>query len=162
MKRKFIFASASSILVLSLSISVVANKIINLSDMEIQTASNSSQIYSKESDEQVYYNLFVTLLYPYVEEAIDNYYDEYMISLPGEAPYSYKFISIRKIPELNYSYTVELEVQPYVGPHLSVGRDRITFKINLEGVKIEKFEHIESYELPPHYQDIVKKKLPGT
>ena len=53
-----------------------------------------------------------------------------------------------------------MEVQPYVGPHLSVGRDRITLKIDLDKVKVEKFEHIESFELPPNYQNIIKKKLP--
>lgn len=100
------------------------------------------------------------MLYPYVEKSIDNYYDEYMTYLPGEAPYSYKFIKIEKTPELNYSFTIVLEVQPYVGPHLSVGRDRITFNIDIDGVKVKKFEHLESYELPPNYQNIIKKKLP--
>jgi hypothetical protein len=100
------------------------------------------------------------MLYPYVEKSIDNYYDEYMTFLPSEAPYSYKFIKIEKTPELNYSFTIVLEVQPYVGPHLSVGRDRITFTIDIDGVKVKKFEHLESYELPPNYQSIIKKKLP--
>ena len=160
MKKIFILTLISGILLLSLNTSMPAKGNINPPDMKAQLAPNNSQIDGEESKEQIYYNLFVTLLYPYVEEAIDNYYSEYMTYLPGEAPYSYRFISIKKTPGLNYSYTVELEVQPYVGPHLSVGRDRIIFSIDLGEVKMEKYEHLESYELPPHYQDILKKKLP--
>lgn len=116
---------------------------------------------SIEPTDQVYYQLFVTLLHPYVEEAIHTYYDEYMTLLPSEAPYSYIFTKIESAtPGYSYSYRVEIEVQPYVGPHLSVGRDKITLKIDLEGVTIEKFEHLESYELPSNYQDIIKKNLP--
>lgn len=143
------------------SVCSTASKKINISDAKVQNVPKNNQINNKPNG-QIYYDLFVTLLYPYVEEAIDNYYDEYMTYLPGEAPYSYNFINIERTPGLNYSYTIELEVQPYVGPHLSVGRDRITFKIDLEAVKVEKFEHIESYELPPNYQNIFKKKLPST
>jgi hypothetical protein len=81
--------------------------------------------------------------------------------LPGEAPYSYKFLSIEKNhPYENYSYTVVLQAAPYVGPHLSVGVDRITMEIGLSGVTVEKYEHLESHPLPPHYQDIWKKPLP--
>jgi len=121
---------------------------------------SSNQFDSIKQNEQVYYNLFITMLYPYVEEAIADYYSEYMTHPLNADPYDYRFISIEEIYGLNYSNTVELEVHPYVGPHLSVGRDRITFKIELDGVNIEKFEHLESHELPSRYHDIIKKKLP--
>lgn len=132
---------------------------ISTNNMAIQRSSNTSPAIATIQDDQVYYNLFITMLYPYVEIAIQNYYSEYFTYLPGEAPYSYKFINIEKTPGKNYSFTVVLEVQPYVGPHLSVGRDRITFKIELDGVTVEKFEHLASYQLPPNYQDIIKKKF---
>jgi hypothetical protein len=32
----------------------------------------------------------------------------------------------------------------------------ITMKIELSGVTIEKYEHLESHRLPPHYQNILK------
>ena len=129
---KKIIAIILIICILSVAISILelANKKTNPFDSQ----STSIQFDNTMSNQQMYYDLFITMLYLYVE----------------------------KTPELNYSYTVELEVQPYVGPHLSVGRDRITFNIELDEVSIEKFEHIESYELPPNYQDIIKKKLPTT
>lgn len=111
-------------------------------------------------NEQIYYKLFITMLCPYVDEAIADYYNEYISYSPTVDPYDYRLTSIERINELNYSYTVELEIYPYIGPHLSVGRDMITFKINLDGVNIEKFEHLKSYELPSNYQHSIKKKLP--
>ncbi|NLK72821.1 MAG: DUF3888 domain-containing protein [Clostridiales bacterium] len=156
MRKRIIFASIMGILLLVLIISLVS-----YNNIKVHITSNNNQNNSIGLDSQVYYNLFITMLYPYVEEAVGNYYDDYMTLLPNEAPYSYNFISIKKmVPELNYSYIVELEIHPYVGPHLSVGRDRITFKIDLKGVKVEKFEHIESHILPPHYQNIIIKELP--
>lgn len=158
MKRIIVITSVLCILALIISMFLIPNKNTNLLD----TQPIDDQFDSIIPCEQVYYNLFITMLYPYVEDSIADYYNEYMTHLPGEAPYSYKFIRIEKTPGFNYSYTLELEVQPYVGPHLSVGRDRITFKIDLNEVEVEKFEHIESHELPPHYQDILKKNLPNT
>ena len=149
-------------MVLSVSTSAVADEDNNLFEAKAQVDPNNSQVNSMDSNDQIYYDLFITMLYPYVEEEIVNYYDEYMTTLPGGAPYSYEFTSIKKTPGLNYSFILELEIQPYIGPHLSVGRDSITFKIDLEGVRVEKFEHIESYEFPPHYQNVLKKKLPNT
>lgn len=157
---KKIIAIILIICILSVAISILelANKKTNPFDSQ----STSIQFDNTMSNQQMYYDLFITMLYLYVEKAIADYYSEYMTYPPSEDPFDYKFTKIEKTPELNYSYTVELEVQPYVGPHLSVGRDRITFNIELDEVSIEKFEHIESYELPPNYQDIIKKKLPTT
>lgn len=160
MKKILIVASMTFILILSMSTSMVSSRNTYLPRAEVLFASGNNQIITKEPKEQLYYDLFITMLYPYVEKSIDNYYDEYMTFLPSEAPYSYNFIKIEKTPQLNYSFTIVLEVQPYVGPHLSVGRDRITFNIDIDGVKVKKFEHLESYELPPNYQNIIKKKLP--
>lgn len=160
--KKIHMMSSILILVLLESTFMLAGNKFDLSQGEAQISSINNQTFKKSDEQQIYKNLFVTMLYPYVNEAIDNYYKEYLSYLPGEAPYSYRIIEIKKTPGLNYSYLVVLEVMPYVGPHLTVGRDRITFRIELEGVKVEKFEHIESHKLPPYYQNIIKKQLPGT
>ncbi|MDP4152972.1 MAG: DUF3888 domain-containing protein [Bacillota bacterium] len=119
----------------------------------------NSQNDTAATKEELYKNIFITMIYPYVEKAIQDYYSQYLTYLPGEDPWSYKFLKIEKTPGKNYSYTVQLEAQPYVGPHLSVGADRITLGIDLGQITIEQFEHIKSYELPFNYQDIIKKKL---
>jgi hypothetical protein len=129
--------------------------------VSINTTISAAKTDTEQAAEELYKNLFITLIYPHVEKAIGDYYDEYMNYLPGEAPYFYKFLSIDKNrPFKNYSYTIVLQVAPYVGPHLSVGVDRTTMKIELSGVTIEKYEHLESHRLPPHYQNILKKPLP--
>lgn len=117
---------------------------------------------SAELNPELYRELFITLIYPQVEAAIAAYYDNYMTYLPGEDPWSYEILNIEKTPMSNYSYTVQLQVRPYVGPHLSVGLDRITLMLSLSGTEALKFEHLESYPLPPHYSGIMKSKLPGT
>ena len=127
------------------------------------TAISAAETTSEQADEKIYKNLFVTLIYPHVEKAIGDFYDEYLNYLPGEAPYSYNFLSIEKNrPFKNYSYTIVLQVTPCVGPHLSIGVDRITMRIELNGVTTEKYEHLESHPLPQHYKGIWKKPLPSS
>lgn len=118
---------------------------------------------SENPSEDVYRNLCLKLISPYVNKAIDNFYDEYLTYLPREDTWDYRVLSIETPHPGYYFYTVKIEVLPYVGPHLIVGIDHITLKIDLSGtVEIALFEHLESHELPPHYQDIIKKKLPST
>ena len=114
-------------------------------------------------DNDIYRRLSLTMLSQYVDKAIDNYYGEYMTYLPSEDTWDYRILNIERPSPGKYYYTVRLEVLPYVGPHLTVGRDRITMKINLNGVvESVQLDHLESHELPSYYQDIIKKKLPGT
>lgn len=131
----------------------------NISDNEIQ----SQLIFNNETtiEKLLDKNLFVILIYPYVNKAIDEYYSEYFTDIPRLDPWSYKFLSLDKLPNFNYSYIIKLEVIPYVGPHLSVGIDHITLKVDFNGVNVENHEHIENYELPPHYQNIIKNKWPS-
>ena len=61
----------------------------------------------------------------------------------------------------SFSFRLKLKVSSYIGPHLNIGDDYITIKI--EGgdkVTIEKFEHIKSYylDLPSNRQHIIIKK----
>lgn len=61
-----------------------------------------------------------------------------------------------------FSFSLKLKVSSYIGPHLDIGDDYITAKIEGGGkVTIEKFEHIKSYylELPSNYQHIIINKL---
>jgi len=122
--------------------------------------SNNNEL-KQESELETYKNLFTTLLYPYVDKAIEEFYSEYLKYPPREDLFFYNFLSIIKNPEHNYSYTIKLEVQPFVGPHLSVGLDHITLKIDLSGVNVERYEHLKNYELPSNYEGIFKKKLPN-
>ncbi len=122
----------------------------------------SADTSAESPSADVYRELCLKLISPYVNKAINHYYDEYLTYLPREDTWDYRVLSIETPNPGYYYYTVKLEVLPYVGPHLTIGRDHITLKIDNRGaVEIALFEHLESHELPPYYQNIIKKKLPG-
>lgn len=90
MRKTLTIALLLAVFVLSISIFVLPDKNICLSGAKAQIPQSNGRDNSGESNEQIYYDLFVTMLYPYVEQAIENYYSEYMSYIPSEAPYSYK------------------------------------------------------------------------
>lgn len=62
---------------------------------------------------------------------------------------------------LPYSYEVLVQVMPCFGPHITVGRDNLTFRVFAGGkARLEKFEHIERFEIPPNYRDTIIGKWP--
>lgn len=128
----------------------------NTNDKNLQQFFENNET-PKESETETFKNMVITLINPYVDKAIADYYSEYMVRPPREDPFSYEFLSIVK--NSNYTYTLTLQVQPFVGPHNSVGLDHITLKIDTNGVTIEKYEHLKSYDLPPNYDWLFKKKL---
>lgn len=75
------------------------------------------------------------------------------------APYTVYVLSAeRPNGYRTFFFSLKLQVDSYIGPHISVGLDYATFTVGGSGdVKIEKYEHIKSYVLPPNYEDIVKK-----
>ncbi len=112
-------------------------------------------------------DMIVVLLTPAINEAASNFYEPYLTISPTVAPYfgtelislSDEALSSDRI--YNPYYYVIVEVSPYVGPHLSVGRDRITLGVMPSGkIEVEKYEHLETHELPSHYVSIVKKPIP--
>jgi len=96
---------------------------------------------------------------PYIQKEVDNYYSKYLTDTPMVAPYTvYVLNAERPKGYRSFSFNIKLGVDSYIGPHLGVGLDYITVTISGSGdVKIEKFEHVKSYELPPNYQNIIKK-----
>lgn len=112
----------------------------------------------ENSKEIIYRDVVLSLLIPYIQKEINNYYKEYLTESPTIAPYSVDIISAKR--EGGYGYLIELEViaHPYVGPHDTVGDDRMIIETGAFGsVKIKKFEHIKSYPLPWNWQHIIKK-----
>lgn len=111
---------------------------------------------TENSKEIIYRDIVLSLLIPYIQKEIDNYYKEYLTEPPTIAAYSVDIISVKRIS----GYRIQLEViaHPYVGPHDPVGDDRMVFETGAFGsVEIMKFEHIKSYPLPWNWQHIIKK-----
>jgi len=104
----------------------------------------------ERSTEELYQDIFVTFLSPYIDKAVEDYYGKpYCV-----APYMTDVLSVeRPNGYRTFAFRIKLEVTPYIGPHNSVGKDHITILVEYgPKVKVEKFEHIESYKLPPQYQ----------
>jgi hypothetical protein len=113
----------------------------------------------EQSREELYQDIFISLLLPYIQNEVDKYYSKYLIDTPMIAPYTVYVLSAeRPNGYRTFFFRLKLQVNSYIGPHNSVGLDYITVTVGGAGdVKIEKFEHIKSYVLPPNYEDIIKK-----
>ncbi|MBU3171480.1 DUF3888 domain-containing protein [Clostridium estertheticum] len=117
----------------------------------------------QHSKEELYQDIFCTLLMPYIQKSVGDYYSKFLTDIPGVDPWAIDILSVeRPNGYRTFVFVIKMEVTPYVGPHLGVGVDRITITVDgIDEVKVTKFEHIKSYylELPPNYQDIIKKNI---
>lgn len=134
------------------------------SNTQQQVAPNSDSIYTptKRSREELYQDLFVSLLLPDIQKSVDDYYKDFLTEKPIVSPGYVQVLNTERLMGYrSFSFRVKLKVSSYIGPHLDIGDDYITIKIEAgDKVTIEKFEHIKSYysELPYYYQDIIIKK----
>jgi hypothetical protein len=118
----------------------------------------------KDSNELVVNDILMILLGPEIEKAVNNYYSAYFTHSPSVYPYQVEVVNVKRIGEFRrFHFLITLETTPVVGAHNPVGLDRLTFEIapTVPGqVKLKNFEHLESYEIPPHLQNIIKPKRP--
>lgn len=149
-------------LVLLMTFSITLNVTAFSNDNNVKSVLIEPYTATNNSREKLYQDVFMILLLPSLQNAVDNYYKEYLSVSPTVAPYDVTILRIDRLGENGtFDFLLKLELHPYVGPHLDVGLDYITIRVNpVDKVKVEKFEHVKSYELPSYYQDIVKKKLP--
>lgn len=104
-------------------------------------------------------DMLMNVLTPHINAAVQDYYRQFLLEPPLVYPY---FVHITGSERLNgfrgFRLSVTLDVTPVVGPHISVGEDRLTFEISAgPEVKLVHYTHLKSYPLPPHWQYIVKK-----
>lgn len=106
--------------------------------------------------------IIITLLMPEVEKDVNNFYKSYLSIEPTVVAYFGDSNITHIVGDIESSmYTVTIEIEPYIGPHISVGRDRMTFDVSADGtVKMKSHDHLESYQLPQHLQSLIKKPLP--
>jgi hypothetical protein len=61
----------------------------------------------------------------------------------------------------NVDFIFKTQVQPFVGAHNPVGTDEFTFRISDSVIKLLKYEHIESFSIPPHLNQYYKNLKPN-
>lgn len=113
---------------------------------------------SEDSKEKIYQDLIICLFVPYIQKEVDNYYKEYLTEMPIVFPDSVDIVNIKRESEGGYLIQSELIVHPFVGPYNYVGDDRIIIETGVDGyLKVIKFEHLKSYQLPWNWKHIIKE-----
>lgn len=95
----------------------------------------------EDSKEELYKDIFITMLHPCIEQSINNYYGK---SYSYE-PYDVTILNIeRPNGYRTFVFLIKLQVMPYVGAHNTVGVDNLTIEVSYGmECKVVKFEHIE-------------------
>ncbi|MFC4408841.1 DUF3888 domain-containing protein [Chungangia koreensis] len=128
--------------------------------LQTNAASNYYQPPEK-SDEELIMDMFFSLLLPHIKKPVMNYYSQYLSETPLVYPYQIKILNMKRTNQYRgFIFSLEIEITPVVGPHIEVGKDHLTFTITPSNVTLDKFEHIETYELPPNWQHIKRKQQP--
>lgn len=116
---------------------------------------------TEDSEELMVRDILMLFLGEAIEQAVNDYYAKYLTESPVVYPYQIDLVHMERVNGFRgFHFLFTLELTPVVGPHISVGKDRLTFEISpvIPGlIKLNKFEHLETHELPPHWQDIIKQ-----
>lgn len=129
---------------------------INLFSYRVYCITNNPVQYSSEDK---YKYIINSLLMPYIDKAVSDYYKNFLSETPLVDPWDINILNVEKPNDL-FVFVIKIQVMPYVGPHLSVGLDQITITVEGTGdVKIDNFQHINSsyLNLPSNWQNIIKK-----
>jgi len=124
------------------------------------TLSTFRQYQTTESETKD--ELIIALFMDNITADSSKFYDNYFPDGLGYINYEYKIKDIKKKGEPVNIY-ITFEGTPIVGPHISVGDDEITYKVDVFGNKtLEKFVHKKSYEIPERENINMIKPYPET
>ncbi|MGM7682364.1 DUF3888 domain-containing protein [Cytobacillus sp. Hm23] len=109
-----------------------------------------------ESREELYHDMFLSLLSSEIDKPILEYYSKLINEPPVVYSYMIDVISAERVYGYrSFRFYVTLEVHPVVGPHISVGKDRLKFDISAGKAELIEFMHLETHQLPEHWQHIL-------
>ena len=142
MKPKYFFLL---FFILALVLTGCTNKQNQLNNMDgTSSTDNNSNEFSKE---ELYQDIFLTILNPYIDEAIKQHYGDTIIT----DPLYQEIISAERLQGYrSLDFELKIKVKPYKGAHIVVGEDIITIKVNTGKVEVLNSEHIKDYPLPSH------------
>lgn len=107
----------------------------------IKIDSQKTYLSPEDSKEELYQDIFLTMLNPYIQNAINKYYGK-----PYPVDPAVKILSIQRPNGYRtFYFVIKVEVMPYQGAHNSVGLDHITLSVDISDAKVERFEHIETF-----------------
>ncbi|NEZ41273.1 DUF3888 domain-containing protein [Paenibacillus alvei] len=116
-----------------------------------------------EVDSDLYPDMLMLMLLPQIQEAVNSYYRKVLTVEPVVYPYEFDVLKAARANQnpnnRDYDFLITLEVQPVVGPHIAVGKDRITLELSPllpNNVRIKSYSHIETNKLPINWQHILR------
>ena len=117
----------------------------------IHAFAEAPYIPPEQSREELYQDIFLSLLTPKVDEVIGDFYKKEP-GLTCVTVYPYQTV-VEKVERIggyrSFVFEVTLLVNPVVGAHNPVGEDRLRFEVGGGGdVKLLQHEHLRSIELP--------------
>lgn len=104
-------------------------------------------------------DMLMLFLIPNIYEAVGNFYYPNMLKIKPEIePWRITVIDTQRMNGFRgFILSITIEVEPSLGHHVPVGKDRITFRISVgPSVKMEKYMHLTTYKLPSDLQEWVR------
>ncbi|WP_077247764.1 DUF3888 domain-containing protein [Bacillus sp. FJAT-27225] len=134
-----------------------------LGSFEVHAQPKNKPVLSEQVDshELRVQDMLMNFLNPHIDDAVCNYYKQILTECPMVYPY---FVDVVKSQRMNgfrgFILQITLDVTPTIGPHISVGKDRITFEVSAgPTVRMINYKHLETHELPEHWKDIIRGPL---
>lgn len=95
-----------------------------------------------------------------VQNAVNVFYAPYLSTPQMNAYFGYEIVQV--IPKTKeYGYGLVVTITPYAGAHNSIGKEKITMGIWIDGsVTVTDYEHLRNYGIVPWLADSLKKPLP--
>ncbi|WP_310833164.1 DUF3888 domain-containing protein [Paenibacillus pedocola] len=142
-------------------IAVFLTLTLSLSSLMQSNTEASYRIPQADSKELKLQDMLMNFLTPYINDAIWGYYQSLLLEPPLVYPYFVEVVDSKRMNGFRgFMLSITLDVTPVVGPHISVGEDRLTFEISAgPEVKLINYVHLKSYKLPPNWQHIIKNPL---
>jgi len=125
-----------------------------------QTLPTFRQYQTNESETKD--ELFIALFMNNIIADSSKFYDNYFPDGLGYVNYMFKIKDLKKEGDPVNIY-ITFETMPIIGPHIPVGDDEITYKVNASGdITLENFTHKKSYEIPERLHPNMIKPYPET
>ena len=71
------------------------------------------------SQEEIHHDIICSLLMPYIQKSVGDYYSKFLNYTPGVDPWNVDIISEER-PNNDFRIVIKIKVIPYVGPHLDI------------------------------------------
>ncbi len=117
----------------------------------------------KEPKVLLYQDIVMELLLPDIQNAVNHYYNRKLAENPLVYPYQIDVLQAKRVNggpgDRGFHFSITLETTPVLGPHIAVGKDRMTFEISplySDRIKLVAFRHLQTFELPSNMQELLK------